>query len=122
MPEYLRQNEAPLEQTAKKYLANLKVELLTESLYSLQLMKWALENPKDLYLDREVLRFRPELQGWVESLMFAEDQSQLPSLLGLYPNPLPKERGPELAKELLSHLRFVLLESDPGLSLSEGGA
>lgn len=117
MPEYLRQNKAPLEQAAKKYLESLKVELLPESLFSLQLAKWALENvPKDL--DPEVLRYRVELEGAVGSLLFL-DQAKLQKRLELDPNPLPDLQGEELAKELLLHLLFNLKESDPSLSLAD---
>lgn len=116
MPESLPQNEAPLEQAAKKYLASLKAELLPESLYSLQAAKLALEKGKDL--DPEVRRYRPELGGWVESLLFA-DQDELPRLLDLEPNPLPDLDGEGLARELLIHLLFRLKESDPSLSLAD---
>lgn len=74
MPEYLPQNESPVNQAAKKALRQVNQKLVIQDLHILQLMEWGLDKKKvalraprlvgqEQETQFQVLRFNPDLDG-----------------------------------------------------------
>jgi hypothetical protein len=116
MPEYLPQNEHPINQAARRHLLAHRQQLNDDYLYAVQLMLWALES-RELSVNPT---YGDRLQDWVAGLLSrpvaavklvleTEDGQPTDDIADL-----ARLSALDLAKHLLNALHYRLIAEDVG--------